>query len=314
MKQTLQYTFIGAIFLGGLLLVTLPVATLHSSASLMAAVEEEPVTAPVPPPELAAKAAVIYDPMGSTILFEKNADAPLGIASITKIMTTLVALEHVGEDEVISISAQAVETEGIEGMLLWNEHFVLRDLIALMLTASSNDAAAAIAEHVGRLYGASSYEESQQVFTRMMNETAQRMGLAHTHFENPTGLDIDEDAGILSNVSTAKETARMIAHALRYPLLTSLATTPPVITSEEGFLHDAASTHVLLANEPGMMSGKTGFTDTAGGALATVTETPVGSLSIVIILGSTREGRFDDTLHLLDWLRMRCPRLNSLSV
>src|SRR3989344_2044234 len=255
-----------------------------------------------PPPHLTAKAAIIYDPLQDKILFEKNAEKPFGIASITKIMTAIAALERVGENEIIEIRRSAIETEGNEGGFQDGERFTLRNLITIMLMASSNDAAVAIAEHVGFLYGASSFEESQEIFVRFMNETARNLGLANTHFRNPTGLDIDEEARILSNVSTARETAQLIGHALRYPIV-AMRTAPPILSSEEGAIRTLSSTHVLLINEPGVISGKTGFTDTAGGTLVTTAEVPLGKLSVVVVLGSTRTDRFDDTLRLLDWLR-----------
>lgn len=256
----------------------------------------------LPPPDLIAGAAVIYDPERDQILFQKQHTTPFGIASITKIMTALVALERVGESELIQISADAVKTEGVEGNLVVGEHISLHDLITLMMIASSNDAATAVAEHVGSIYGASTFEESQQIFVRMMNETAQRLGLQETTFNNPTGLDADEKAGLISNVSTAMDVARLIAYALKYPFVTSANTVSTVI-SQEGIEHPVLATHTLLTNETGMLGGKTGFTDFAGGALVTIAEVPLGKLSILVVLGSTREGRFYDTEQLLTWLR-----------
>lgn len=285
-----------------------------SESSLYAALLEAR-TAPVPgtsetnllleAPSITAQAAVVYDPLQDMFLYEKNAEKSFGIASITKIMTALVALERVGENDIVQIRTSAIETEGNEGALAAGEHITLKNLILLMLTTSSNDAAVAIAEHVGFLRGAGSPEESREIFVRLMNETAQNIGLGNTYFKNPTGLDVDEQAGIASNTSTAKETARLVAYALRYPLLYTLRQTPSVILSEEGISHTLSSTHLLLIEEPGVISGKTGFTDTAGGALATVTEIPLGKISIVVVLNSTRDDRFNDTLRLLDWLRAR---------
>ncbi len=255
------------------------------------------------PPHLTAEAAVVYDPLQNEFLFQKNAEQLFGIASITKIMTALAALERIGENDIIEIHAEAVAAEGDEAGLLTGEHFSLRNLIVLMLASSSNDAAVAIAEHVGFVYGAGSFEESQNIFVRFMNETAGNLGLTDTHFENPTGLDTDEKAGIISNVSTAEETARLIGYALRYPLMHNMHPIPATLPSEEGSEHVLSPTHTLLMNEPGVISGKTGFTDAAGGTLATVAEIPVGKLSIIVVLNSTRLDRFDDTARLLDWLR-----------
>ncbi|OGZ46886.1 MAG: hypothetical protein A3J54_00300 [Candidatus Ryanbacteria bacterium RIFCSPHIGHO2_02_FULL_45_13b] len=306
--------FIGiccALLIGGALCLTMPIKTSHTSsyASLLQVVDPSipdvsGMNSPLEPPRITAEAAVIYDPLQNEFLYQKNAQKPLGIASISKIMTAIVALERVGENDIVEIHASAIKTEGDEGALSDGEHFTLQNLIALMLATSSNDAAVAIAEHVGSLYGASSFEESQQMFVRFMNETAQKIGLENTHFKNPTGLDIDEEAGIVSNTSTAEETARLLGYALRYPTIYMMRQTPSILVSEEGREHPVSFTHALITNEAGVISGKTGFTDTAGGALATVTEIPVGKLSIVVVLNSTRTDRFDDTLRLLDWLRL----------
>ncbi|OGZ54334.1 MAG: hypothetical protein A3H64_01555 [Candidatus Ryanbacteria bacterium RIFCSPLOWO2_02_FULL_45_11c] len=311
MSPVFRYVVICCALIGGVLLLVVPlgpprspVNETSSYATLLNATD--PVSNEAPKitsrPQLTAQAAVVYNPLQNEFLFQKNAETVFGIASITKIMTAMVALERIGENDVIEIHKSAIETEGNEGTLTDGEHFTLGNLIILMLTASSNDAAVAIAEHVGFLYGASSFGESQTIFVRLMNETARNMGLANTHFKNPTGLDIDEEAGILSNVSTARETAQLIGHALRYPIV-AMRTAPPILSSEEGAIRTLSSTHVLLINEPGVISGKTGFTDTAGGTLVTTVEVPLGKLSVVVVLGSTRTDRFDDTLRLLDWLR-----------
>ncbi|OGZ43847.1 MAG: hypothetical protein A3J55_00210 [Candidatus Ryanbacteria bacterium RIFCSPHIGHO2_02_FULL_45_17b] len=314
MGSSFRFIVVCCALTGGVLFLALPIKPSRTNlneatsyATLLNATDtstrDASKTGSSSPPHITAKAAVIYDPLQNEFLFQKNADDPSGIASITKIMTAIVALERVGENDIIEVHTSAIETEGDEGALLDGEHFTLHNLIILMLTASSNDAAVAIAEHVGFLQGASSFEESQRIFVRLMNETAKNRNLKDTQFQNPTGLDIDETAGIVSNVSTARETAQLIGYALRYPLLYTMSPTLSTLLSEEGNVHILSPTHVLLMNESGVISGKTGFTDIAGGTLATVAEIPVGKLSIVVILGSTRNDRFQDTLHLLDWLR-----------
>ncbi|TSC80883.1 MAG: D-alanyl-D-alanine carboxypeptidase [Parcubacteria group bacterium Gr01-1014_29] len=255
-------------------------------------------------PDLVASAALAYNPVTKHVSFQKNADAVFGIASITKIMTALVALEHVGKDDIVRVSTDAIGTEGAEGDLMVEEHFTLQDLIALMMTGSSNDAAAALAEHIGSLYGAASFKESQDFFTGMMNEKAQVLGMHHTRYQNPTGLDRDEEAGILSNSSTARDLAILIEYTLQYyPAIWEANTQALSLTSQEGFVHHVATTHNLLESMPGIISGKTGFTDTAGGALITIADVPLGEKHSIIILGSTLPDRFSDTERLVEWLR-----------
>lgn len=309
-----RYTFPFLLLAGGVALLMVPVAPPKTSlleASPSAAFfspdtsslgENETVQSATPPP-ISAGAVFVYDTTTGETLFQKNSDVSFGIASITKIMTALAALGRVGEEEIIPIQKEAVDTEGNEGGLHVGEHMRLSDLVILMLVSSSNDAAVAIADYVGRLYGAPTFEEAERVFVGMMNDTAREMGLQKTHFENPTGLDIDEAAGIISNTSTAKETATFVNHALRNSLIREVYNAPSDIISEEGFSHSLIPTHTLLLGEPGVIHGKTGFTDIAGGTLVTIAEIPLGKLVILIVLDATREGRFEDTLQLINWLR-----------
>lgn len=304
MTLSLRNILIFCVMVLGSLILLLPIIPRRTSPYEAALYTALVGTSPAaPPPALTSEAALIYDPLHNNILFEKQGDAVFGIASITKIMTALVALEHVGENEIIEVSEDAVGIEGNEGELRIGEHFLLRDLIVIMITTSSNDAATAMAEHVGKLYGATTFEESQKLFVRMMNNKANHLGLRNTHFENSTGLDIDEKAGIISNSSTAKDIAQLVAHMFQHPLLQSANIVSTILTSEEGIPHAISTTHILLAEEPGIRGGKTGFTDSAGSVLATVAEVPLGELSIMVVLGSTRDNRFKDTQLLLDWLR-----------
>ena len=279
-----------------------------SSAELLTtfkpAQKTEPPVPPAAAPNLIAKAALIYDPLHDMVIFEKKSAQKFGIASITKIMTALVAFDRLGPEEHILISRDAVLTEGSEGNLMVGEHFSMRDLAAVMLTSSSNDAAAAIAEHIGRLYGATAFEESQIMFTRLMNEYAQNLNLTSTLFRNPTGLDLDENTITASNVSTAQDLALLMKYTYSHPLFAdSAAATNITVYSKEGREHHTDTTHDILITHPSVVSGKTGFTDAAGGALLTLAEVPLGQVSIIVVLGSTREGRFTDTKALLDWLR-----------
>lgn len=268
--------------------------------------ESTPVSLPVEilAPAVSAASVMVYDPLDDRVIFEKKSNQEFGIASITKIVTVLVAYDRLGVEEKIRISQDAVQTQGIEGDLRVGEHFMLRDLVSIMLISSSNDAAAAIAEHIGRLYGAVSYEESQLIFVHMMNEYVRGLGFQRTVFRNPTGLDIDEKAHVVSNTSTTHDLAFLMKHAYNHPSLQKIYAAPgTTIYSEEHISHTVNNTNELLVTVPGVVSGKTGFTDGAGGALVTVAEVPFGKMTIIVVLGSTREGRFTDTAALLDWLR-----------
>lgn len=283
--------------LGILFLVPISRSSLPKSRDLPASLAS--ATTPVDnrvsePPRIRAASALVYDITEDAILFEKNPHASHGIASITKIMTAVVALTHAGPDEIVTISEEAVRMEGAQGNLFIREQMPLRKLISLMMMLSSNDAAAAIAEHAGRIEGVASFEESQTTFTRLMNEKARLLGLSRsTYFRNPTGLDLNETAGMVSNTSTAADLARLITITLQEF---------PSIWSFEEKNRDAF-THSILREEAGVIGGKTGFTDSSGGSLVTIAQVPLGKLVVIIVLSSTYEGRFEDTRLLLQWLR-----------
>jgi serine-type D-Ala-D-Ala carboxypeptidase (penicillin-binding protein 5/6) len=318
MTFPLKHILLACLFLLSGLILVLPIVPKHLSslniipyASIFHTyenIEQDPLpiqqSVSEPPPSLTAKSAIIYNPINNEVLFEKHANTAFGIASITKIMTGLIAIERVGTTEIITVSKDAVLTEGAEGNLSIGEHLTLADLIAIMMTESSNDAAVTIAEYIGTLYGAESFHESQNIFVRMMNTKAAEIDLQSTQFQNVTGLDIDEDSGLLSNTSSAYDIAKLIAYSLRYPLLWNANTLQNTVMSQEGIVHEISTTHTILATEASIVSGKTGFTDTAGGGVATIAEIPLGKLSIIVVLSSTRDERFSDTHKLLNWLRL----------
>jgi D-alanyl-D-alanine carboxypeptidase len=315
-----KHIFISIVFLAGSAILAFPVLPLPNRApietsapyaALLAAFtagKEQPEKQEIFPPEppaLTAEAVIVYSMGDQKVLYQKNADTPYGIASITKLMTALTALERVGENERIRISLDAIRTEGAEGNLVVGEHIPLKDLIMLMITESSNDAAAAMAEHIGMLYGAETFEESQNIFTEFMNKKARDNGLSSaTYFLNPTGLDSDEDGKIISNYSTAYDIIQLVASIAEYPVLWNANTESGSVVSEEGYIHEIFTTHEMLATEPGILTGKTGYTEAAGGALVTIVEAPLRTIQGIVVLGSTREDRFTDTRKLIEWLRL----------
>lgn len=253
------------------------------------------------PPTVAAQAALVYDPVNDKALYARNEDGALPIASITKIMTALVSLERVSPDDIVIISQEAVSTEGISGKLFVYEHLKVRDLVAMMMLESSNDAASALAEHVGKIYGAESYADAQDVFTRLMNEKAVILGLQKTAFKNPTGLDMADATP--SNYSSARDLAKLAAYISQSPTIWNLSRDVSLkITSQEGIVHELRNINRLADEQPGILGSKTGFTDAAGGSMLTLVETPLGQPKIIVVLGSTHEDRYLDTVKLVDWL------------
>ncbi len=274
--------------------------TLANAAEAITPEQSQKQTLP-PTPELIARSAVIFDALTRSYVFEKTADIPLGIASISKVMTALIAYERTNNDDVVTISKEAVLTEGASG-LSPGEHLYLGDLLQMMLMESSNDAASAIAEHIGRAYGAETYEEAESTFVSLMNEKAQSLGMTHTHFQNATGLDVQIDTA--SNISTAHDIVKLVLYSLRYPgIWEATDQTSEKIVSQEGTIYEVKNINTLASELPGFVGGKTGFTDTVGGSLLVIMEIPLGSPRIALVLGSTHAGRFADMKKLIDWLR-----------
>ena len=145
---------------------------------------------------VSARSAVLYSPETDSVLFSKNADARLPMASTTKIMTALVAAESCDPKEEVIISDDAVGIEGSSAYLKCGEVLTVEELLYALLLQSANDAAVAIAIHVAG---------SVEAFSDMMNERATTLGLSDTHFTNPHGLDDKE------HYTTATELAKIAA-------------------------------------------------------------------------------------------------------
>lgn len=157
-----------------------------------------------------AQSAILFDASSGRILYEKNADNPMLIASLTKIMTAIVAIENGNLNERVTVSPNAEGVEGSSIYLKAGEKIPLGTLLYGLMLRSGNDAATAIAEHIGG---------SVDGFVYLMNEKAAYLGLEHTHFANPHGLDDSE------HYSSAKDLAILTAYALKNPVFQEIVKT-----------------------------------------------------------------------------------------
>jgi D-alanyl-D-alanine carboxypeptidase len=280
---------------------TAAVAFLIAIILALLSMQGESTPAPVSTPELfpapltlstskiTARAAIVYDPRNGRVLFAKNEEEPLPLASLTKLMTAQTVLTLKNEDESVTIGIRDLSPEGDWGLIpgtTWR----LGDLLAFGLVASANDAmAAAAAASSGR-------------FIDEMNRAAGDLGLTQTYFLNPTGLDVDpETAGAYGS---AYDVARLAAAFLKeYPALFETTSRPSIeINSEYSSLH-ASSTDTPLLDIPGLIAAKTGYTELAGGNLVAVFDVEIGHPLVVAVLGSTREQRFEDIRTLISATR-----------
>ena len=204
-----------------------------------------------------AKASVIYEPESDTILYAKNENARLPMASTTKIMTALVAIERENLNKKVKVDPRSVGIEGSSAYLRAGEEFTLRELLYALMLRSANDAAEAIAYAI-----AGSLEE----FALIMNEKAAALGLSDTHFTNPHGLDDDE------HYTTALELAKITAAALEYPEFCEIVSTKTKRVEKEGLTRLFANHNKMLSRYDGCIGVKTGYTQKSGRCLVSAAE------------------------------------------
>jgi len=253
--------------------------------------------------EINAKAAIlikINENGDKRILFEKNSQKPLAIASLTKLMTALVVFdldEVYAESQPVKITKEAVEQEGQSkyGELKIGESLSVKNLLHIALIESSNDAAFALTEPIGK-----------QGFVELMNLYSKKIELENTYFVNPTGLEPDGPEE-LKNVSTAKDIVKLAKYILiNYPQIFEITTNQSyqVLNLDNTFHHFIPqNTNELLREIPEIIGGKTGWGIEAGGCLLLVLNNPEeeGSYFVSVILGA--KDRFAEMRKLIDAIR-----------
>ena len=229
-------------------------------------------------PEIKAKTALVFGTEKNKILYQKNIEQVLPIASLTKLMTGLIVLEKIDLDQIVKVSQKAVEAYGDNGGLVVDEEISVRNLLYALLMESSNDAAVALSEV---------FEETPLV--DLMNQKAKELGLANTHFVDPTGYNP-------ANTSTALDLVELVKYSLKEPLIWQILKTPNI----DLLNHHLTNTNQLLGRWPGIIGGKTGYTDEAQGCMLLVIKQMYENL-IIIVLGA--EDRFLATEKLVNWAK-----------
>lgn len=252
-------------------------------------------------PSIDAAHAIVMDGEG-TVYFERDAAAPVQIASITKIMTAIVALEAgVPLDTTVTVSAEAASIGESTAGLQEGDTMTLEAALKAMMIPSGNDAAQAIAESVGALMGG-----GYDAFIDAMNEKAAALGMVDSVFENPHGLDYGAYAGNLH--STAADVALMAKHAMGIEEFRSIVDLPSatinvVRADKTGAAIELESTDALLGEYEGAAGIKTGVTQLAGPSFS-FAATLDGRDYFAIVLNSSSEAqRFVDATTLVDWVR-----------
>lgn len=250
--------------------------------------------------QIIGKAAYVFDVASGKVLFEKNKNEKLPFASITKVMTALVAEKFGDEDSIVTITQLDLDTEGSSGFFL-GEQWRLKDLIDFTMVTSSNDGSSAIASTVGARYieeNTLSNESSKDAFVRKMNDMALIIGMDQTTYNNESGLDITNTK--TGGVGSAHDIALLYQYVLEnYPQIFDATRRGSLNSvSLSNTLYHGDNTNDFVNSFPGLLGSKTGYTDLAGGNLAVVFDSGLGTPIIVVVLGSTVEGRFLDVQKL----------------
>ena len=237
---------------------------------------------------LYASAAALIDADSGRILYGKNADTPMAMASTTKIMTCILILENCPLDEVLTVSSYAAGMPQVKLGIRQGEEYTVRDLLYSLMLESHNDSAVALAEHVGRKFlqeesqggsaeGAAPEDSRQAVaaFAGLMNEKASELGCEHTWFITPNGLDASEEVTLpdgstvqREHCTTAGELAEIMAYCImdspKRELFLEITRTADYSFYANGRNFSCVNHNAFLNMMDGALSGKTGFTNKAG--------------------------------------------------
>lgn len=236
------------------------------------------------PPDISAQAVYILDPASGVALFERRSSSKLPPASITKLLTALVALEHYPLDKVLTV--KNIVSEGKTMGLFTGEKISVENLLYGALVHSANDAAYVLADN---------YPGGVEAFVARMNDKARAIGLTDSSFNNPVGYDNS------NQYITARDLAVLSQYVLRNSVLAHMVGTKSITVADDSFryFHYLKNVNELLGEVPGVGGVKTGFTAAAGENLASLVKKENQTI-IVVVLKS--EDRFADTKNLINWV------------
>lgn len=237
-------------------------------------------------PKLNARVGLIFDRNSKTILYEKNGLKQVPMASTTKIMTAIVVLENSNLNDIVTISKKAAGTGGSRLGLKINDKITVHDLLYGLMLKSGNDAAVALAEHVGG---------GIEGFADMMNKKASEMGLVNSHFVTPHGLDQDK------HYTTAYELACMADYALNIPKFKEIVNSKSYNITINARSSLIGNTNELLGSLNGVYGVKTGFTNGAGRCLVTACKRYDLDIITVVLGADTKKIRTLDSIKLIEY-------------
>ncbi len=236
------------------------------------------------------KAYIVYNVTTHEVIASKNEKEVLPLASLTKIMTAMSSTLHKKKDEKILITPKSIEDGydlGLKNKQVWK----LSELLKYMLVFSSNDGAQIVADSFG----------GKDIFVIQMNSDAKNFGL-NLIFTDPAGRDID---GKIGGEGSALEVAKLFSIARKYipEILDATTKKRETVTTNFGKISGIPNTNQDIEMLPGAEASKTGYTDMAGGNLGVIVDISVGHPVVIVVLGSTKAGRFEDMEVLYKALR-----------
>lgn len=243
-----------------------------------------------PEPELSARAYYIKVIGEKRILLRQNEQKPLAPASLSKLLTAVLAEEILPPNAMIALSNTAKNAGEKMSMAQAGESFTKERMLQLLLISSANDAAAALAEELG----------GPEAFRRLAEEKIRALNLKNTRFLNPAGLDEE------GHYTNAEDLARIVEYIwyTRPGIWETTRISETIVRSNEGKGYPIENTNLLLKEFPAIRGGKTGFTENAKGSLALIypfkTPSNEAKNAVAVILGS--ENRFEDGRKIIGWL------------
>jgi len=259
-----------------------------AAVAVLAAAAPGSAAAATPPPRVpTAASAIVVDARDGTVMFAKRPDAERSIASTTKLMTALLALEKADPNDVFTAPAYNAQPAESRINLREGERMTVKDLLRALLLESANDAAVALAENISG---------SRQAFVDEMNTRAQELGLDHTSYANPIGLD---QAGNYSSAHDLATLARTLLRNRRFARIVDM----PSATLESGIRpRTVRNRNDLVGQYPWVDGVKTGYTLNAGNVLVGAAARDPRARVVSVVLGEPTEAARDaDTLTLLRW-------------
>lgn len=238
------------------------------------------------PSSINSRSCVVFDRNSHMILYGKNENSQVKMASTTKIMTAIIVIENSNLKDTVEVSKKAASTGGSRLGLKAGDKITVHDLLYGLMLVSGNDAAVCLAEHVGG---------NIEGFANLMNKKASELSLSNTHYESPHGLDSD------GHYTTAYELAVLSDYALKNETFSKIVATKSYTVTINGYPKNLSNTNELLGNLNGIYGIKTGFTNGANRCLVTACKRNDMDIICVVLGADTKKFRTHDSIKLIEF-------------